>query len=454
MKPVMADPATPAQPFVAAFDAARAGLPGAGLGWLDGLRRSGIERFKALGLPGPKLEAWKYTRLRPLEDTRYQPVSDADGAAAVDLVPSILAPAEDATRLVFVNGRLSEALSSRGRLPEGVRVQCLRDALASDPAWAEQRLARNGAADNQPLLALNTAMMDSGLVLRVGRGVVVERPIEVVFIGGLTAHPVAYFPRNLIALEAGAEATLVKHHAGAGVGAYLANAVTDIEVGDGARLRHYRVQAESRDATHLSTTHVRIGRDATYENFTLAIGGRLSRNEISARLEGPGGHCAINGAYLMRGSEHCDNTTLIEHVAPHTTCREVFKGVLDDESRAVFQGRIVVHKNAQKTDGHQLCKALLLSTGAEIDAKPELEIYADDVKCSHGATTGQLDETALFYLRSRGVPEALARNLLVQSFLGEALDEITDLGVRQAFTDKIVHALPAVCYLAEEWRTG
>ena len=442
------------QPFVAAFDAARPGLPGAGLGWLAALRDTGIARFKALGLPTPKLEAWKYTRLRPLEDTRYRPVTDADGRATVDLVPSILAAGKDRPRLVFVNGRLSDELSSRRGLPKGVRVQCLRDALTADAGWVEKHLAGIGKADSQSLLALNTAMMDSGLVLRVERGVVVEQPIEAVFIGGLTAHPVAYFPRNLIVLEDGAQATLVTHHAGAGVGAYLANAVTEVEEGRGAKLRHYRVQAESRDATHLTTTHVRVGRDASYENFTLAIGGRLSRNEISVRMEGEGGYCSVNGAYLMRGSEHCDNTTLIEHLVPRTTCREVFKGVLDDESRAVFQGRIVVHKDAQKTDGHQLCKALLLSTGAEIDAKPELEIYADDVKCSHGATTGQLDETALFYLRSRGVPEALARNLLVQSFLGEALDEITSDEVRQALTDKIVHALPAVCYLAEEWKTG
>jgi len=447
----MATPATPAQPFVDGFDAARPELPGAGLGWLKAMRQTGIERYKSLGLPGPRLEAWKYTRLRPLEDTRYQPVADADSRAAVDVVPSVLAAGERGPRLVFVNGRLRDDLSSRDRLPPGVRVQGLREALAADPGWIEEHLARRGRPDDQALLALNTAMMDSGLVLRVGRGVAVERPIEAVFIGGLADRPVAYFPRNLIVIEDGAEATLVEHHAGAGVGAYLANAATEVEIGRGAKLRHYRVQAESRDATHLSNTHARVGRDAAYENFTLAIGGRLSRNEIAVRLEGEGGHCSLNGAYLMRGSEHCDNTTLIEHRVPRTTCREVFKGVLDDQSRAVFQGRIVVHKDAQKTDGHQLCKTLLLSTGAEIDAKPELEIYADDVKCSHGATTGQLDETALFYLRSRGVPEALARNLLVQSFLGEALDEITHVEVRAALSDRIVHALPAVCYLAGEW---
>jgi Fe-S cluster assembly protein SufD len=451
MKTAMTNRTTTEQPFVKAFDLARPHLYGAGLGWLTRLRDTGIERFKSLGLPTPKLEAWKYTRLKPLEDTRYQSVSDADSRAPVDLVPSILPARKDGPRLVFVNGRLREDLSNRGHLPKGVHVLGLREALANDADWVREHLTRIGKPDHQPLLALNTAMMDSGLVLRVERGVVVEQPIEVVFIGGLTDHPAAYFPRNLIVLEDGASATLVKHHAGAGVRAYLANAVTEIDVGRGASLRHYRVQAESRDATHLATTHVRVGRDATYENFTLAIGGRLSRNEISVRLEGEGGHCSVNGAYLMRGSEHCDNTTLIEHLVPNTTCREVFKGVLDDESRAVFQGRIVVHKDAQKSNGHQLCKALLLSTGAEIDAKPELEIYADDVKCSHGATTGQLDETALFYLRSRGVPEALARNLLVQSFLGEALDEIKSDEVRAALHDRIVHSLPAVCYLAEEW---
>ena len=442
------------QPFVSAFDPAAAGLPGAGLGWLEAMRKAGIDRFKSLGLPTTKLESWKYTRLKPLEDTRYRPVCDADGAASIDSVPALLGDRAKGPRMVFVNGRLRPDLSTPDSLPKGVVLQCLRDVLAADPDWVRERLSRVGpAGDDQPLLALNAAMMDSGYVLRVSKGVEVEQPIEVVFIGGLTDEPVASFPRNLIVLEEGARATVVKHYAGRGVGAYLTNAVTQVDIGPGAQLCHYRVQAETRDATHLSAVRARIDRDATYDGFSLAIGGRLSRNEISVRLEGRGAHCGVNGAYLMRGSEHCDNTTLIEHLVPDTTCREVFKGVLDDESRAVFQGRIVVHKDAQRSDGHQLCKTLLLSTGAEIDAKPELEIYADDVKCSHGATTGQMDEQALFYLRSRGVPEALARNLLVQSFLGEALDEIKSEDVRDALRDKVVHSLPAVCFLAEEWRT-
>ena len=443
---------TQLQPFVESFDPARSGLPGADLGWLKALRETGIERFEALGLPTTKLEGWKYTRLKPLEDTRYQPITDTDGMAALDTVPSLLPDPGGRPRLVFVNGWMRPNFWIDGDLPDGVHLECLADALKTQPDWIRERLIALAGENASSLVQLNTAMMDTGFMLRVEEGVRVETPIEIIFVGGLTDRPVAYSPRNLIVLEQGAEATVVKHHAGMGVGAYFANSVTDIDIGPGAQLRHYKVQAEAKEATHIDTVRVRVARDATYESFSLSMGGRLSRNEVVVRLEGEGAHCAINGAYLMRGNEHCDNTTQIDHLVPHTTSREVFKGVLDDESRAVFQGRIVVHKDAQHTDGYQLCKTLLLSTGAEIDVKPELEIYADDVKCSHGATTGQIDERALFYLRSRGIPEALARNLLVQSFLGEALDEIADEDIRAAFTDKVLHWLPAACFLAEEWR--
>ena len=438
--------------FMPDFDAERPGLPGAGISWLETLRQDGLERFNDLGLPTPKQEAWKYTRLKPFEDTHFQPVTDEDGMAALDDVPSLLPDPGGRPRLVFVNGRIRPSFWIEGDLPDGVHLDCLRDVLAHAPDWVEEYLGQLTGGDDQPLVQLNTAMMDTGFVLRVEPGVVVEQPIEVVFIGGLTSQPVAYFPRNLIVLGEGAQATVVKYHAGLGVGAYFANAVTEVNLAPGARLNHYKVQAESLDATHLGSVRVRVAKDATYDSFTLSIGGRLSRNEVSVRLEGSGAHAGVNGAYLMRGNEHCDNTTVIDHLAPHTSCREIFKGVLDDQSRAVFQGRIVVHKDAQGTDGHQLCKTLLLATGAEIDVKPELEIYADDVKCSHGATTGQIDETALFYLRSRGIPEALARNLLVQSFLGEALEEIADDNIREAFTNKVLHWLPAACFLSEEWR--
>jgi len=424
-------------------------LPGAGLAWLQARRDAGAERFATLGLPTPKLESWKYTRLRPLDDTRYTPISNAGDDTAISDLPGI---GDVAGRLVFVNGKLRADLSDLENLPSGVRFGPLEDILAADPAWAEAHLGAVASDTHQAMLALNDAMMDSGFVLHVAKGVALTKPLEVVHVGGLTDDAVAYFPRNLIVLEENAQATLVKHHVGRGVGAYFANSVTEIDLGQGAVFKHYKVQAENMQATHVSTEHTRIGRDATYECFNLSIGGLLSRSEARITLAGEGAHCGFNGAYMMRGNEHCDNTSYIDMAVPHTTCKQVYKGVLDDEARAVFQGKIHVARDAQKADGRMLNKTLLLSNGAEIDMKPELEIYADDVQCAHGATSGQLDTTALFYLRSRGIPEALARNMLVQSFLGDALDEITDETVREVFLDRVVHWLPAHCYLSGEWK--
>ncbi len=430
------------------LDAQRA-LPGDGLDWLRKRRDKGAEKFGALGLPTQKLESWKYTRLRPLDDTRYTPVQDGAGDTVVKDLPSV---GDVAGRLVFVNGRLRDDLSDVSDLPDGVRFGPLDEILKDDPAWAEAHLGTVAGDPDQAMLALNDAMMDSGFVLHVKKGVALTKPLEVVMVGGMTDQPVAYFPRNLIVIEANAQATLVKHHVGRGVGAYFANAATEIDVANGAIFKNYKVQAESMQATHVSTMHARVGRDATFENFNLSIGGLLSRTEAMVTLAGEGAHCGFNGAYMMRGNEHCDNTSYIDMAVPNTTCKQVYKGVLDDAARAVFQGKIHVARDAQKADGRMLNKTLLLSDNAEIDTKPELEIYADDVQCAHGATSGQLDQTALFYLRSRGIPEALARNMLVQSFLGDALDEITDAHVRDVFMDRVVHWLPAHCYLAGEWK--
>ena len=438
-------------PFLEGDLAEGQNLPGASLPWLTARREAGVSRFTKLGLPTPKLESWKYTRLRPLDDTRYQPLTSDIVDAPVDTVPSI--GGEIAARIVFVNGRFRSDLSDVSMLPAGVRFGPLESMLIEDPAWVEAHMGTIADADGeQAMLALNEAMMDCGFALHVAKGVQLSNPLEVVYLGGLSETAIAYFPRNLIVLEANAQATLVKHHVGRGVGAYFANAVTEIDVGDGANFKHYKIQAESIQATHVATQHTRIGRDATYESFGLAIGGLLSRTEANITLAGQGAHAAYHGAYMMRGNEHCDNTSVIDMAVPNTSCKQVFKGVLDDESRAVFQGKIHVARDAQKADGRMLSKTLLLSNSAELDVKPELEIYADDVQCAHGATSGQLDTTALFYLRSRGIPEALARNMLVQSFLGDALEEISDERVRDVFLDKVLHWLPAHCYLAGEWK--
>ena len=427
-----------------AFAAVVAGLPGAGLPWLQRAREVGRAAFAATGWPTKKTEAWKYTDLRPLHAVDFVPAATLGEPASLDRAPGVLPAADVAARLVFVDGQFRPALSTTSALPDGVRLEDLSAALSHDAALRHDAGGLGDAlpadpADlvDRPLLALNTALMDGGWVLRVGRGVAVDRPIEIVTVTGLADRPVAAHPRALVVLEAQASVDLIEHSVGLGAGAAFTNASLDIRVGAGARLRHYRVQADSLEAFAVSTVLATVDRDATYETFGLATGARLSRIEARVRLDGPGASCAVNGAYLMAGRQHVDNTTEIEHRAPHTTSREVFKGVLDDESRGVFQGRIVVHRHAQQIVGHQLSKALLLSDRAEIDAKPELRIWADDVKCSHGAAAGALDRQALFYLRSRGLDEAAARSLLIEAFLAEALDEVSNREVADAMTNGV-----------------
>ncbi len=425
--------------FEAVFTDRRASLPGADLAWLTELRESGINQFRRQGLPTPRTEAWKYTNLRPLQKVAFAaaPAAAAARPAGLDKAPSLLPSGEHVRRLVLTEGRFDPALSSIGDLPPGVTLEPLAQAIRRDPGGLQSYLGRIAHPVGQPMLALNTALMEDGVVLRVGRGAVLSEPVEVLHLGGLSDRAVAYHPRLLVLLEADSRAVLVENFVGLGDASYFANAVTEIRVAEGARLDHIKVQAEGAAATHLASCHVWLDRQATFIGFSLALGAQLSRNEVHVRLEGEGARCRVNGAYLMRGKQHCDNTTLIEHLKPETSCREVFKGVLDDQSRGVFQGRIMVHRGADKTDGHQLSKALLLSDRAEIDAKPELEIYADDVKCSHGATVGDIDEQALFYLRARGIPEARARSLLIQAFLDEALDEVGIPALHEALLSRV-----------------
>ena len=421
--------------FGALFADRRGALPGADLDWLSELRESGISQFRRHGLPTAKREDWKYTSLRHLDKVAFDPPAPAGYGG--DGLPSLLPLDGPARRLVLTEGRFDPALSSIGELPPGVSLEPLAQAIRRDPGGLQSYLGRIAHPVGQPMLALNTALMEDGVVLRVGRGAVLSEPVEVLHLAGRNSAAVACHPRLLVLLEADSRAVLVEHFAGLGQGTYFTNAATEIRLAEGARLDHLKVQAEGPEATHLATTHVWLDRQATFVAFALAQGARLSRNEVRIRLEGEGARCRLNGAYLMRGSQHCDNTTVIEHLKPETSCREVFKGVLDDRSRGVFQGRIVVHRGADKTDGHQLSKALLLSDRAEIDAKPELEIYADDVKCSHGATAGDIDEEALFYLRARGIPEARARALLVQAFLDEALDEVGIPALHEALLSRV-----------------
>ncbi len=423
------------------FSQIKANLPGADVPWLAAIREQSIDRFAGLGWPNRKSEAWKYTNLKTVEDVPFGLGRSAKTAAKVEFVPCLFSGAVAAPRLVFVNGHYNERLSALHELPEGITATSLAEILKTNPGLVEKHLGHIGTDQSQPLMALNTAFMNDGFVIKVDRNSVIETPIEIVFIGGFEDETVVHNTRNLIVMEEGSQATIVETHAGFPTSECVDNEACEVRVGAGAVLKHYKLQTEGFETVHLNTAHIEVNKDATYETFLLSIGAKLSRNEVTIRLQGEGAHCGLNGAFLLRDHQHCDNTTAIEHLVPHTTSREVFKGALDDDSRGVFQGRITVHKDAQQTDGHQLCKTLLISDRAEIDTKPELEIYADDVKCSHGATAGQIDENALFYLRSRGIPEVTARELLIEAFLGEALDEISNEEVRELLRGKVGHWL-------------
>ncbi len=418
------------------FDEAAPRLPGADLSWLDALRSQGIEAFRANGLPNRKVEAWRYTNVGGLEKQGFAPLAEP---ALLDALPEGAAlDIDGACRIVFVNGRLRADLSDLDKLPEGVEASSLADALGGKGGELEELIAPASKERDGALAALNDAFMEDGLVLRIDAGAIVEIPIHLISVGvPVDGQAVAFHPRNLVVAGKGSRATLIESHIGAGEGSYFSNSATDIQVARGATLTHAKLQDEGPKAFHVALARVRIGDAAVYDNFILHRGAELARNEIHAHIDGTGAECRLNGAYLGANRQHMDNTTVIEHKAPGSSSSEVFKGALDGRARGVFQGRIVVHRDAQQTEGNQLNKTLLLSRDAEMDTKPELVIYADDVKCSHGATIGELDDAALFYLRSRGIDEATARDILVSAFLNDAVEELRDSTLADAFRARI-----------------
>ncbi|MEQ9135846.1 MAG: Fe-S cluster assembly protein SufD [Thalassobaculum sp.] len=408
-------------PLVAGDDPAA--LAAASPDWLATLRRAALARYGQVGLPGPRTEAWKFTGLNALK--ALQPVP---AAGAVDLgLPEAL-KALECVSIRVVNGR-AEALPSD--LPAGVEVVSLGDPAAV-PDWVRVTLGGVVSIEASPFAALNTAQFTGGVAIRVARGAMPEAPILLSLLqaGGDGTATIAH-PRVLVVVEEGASADLVTVHQGGG--GYLANPVTEITVAEGARLGHAMLQAEGPEAFHVATTALRLAGRATYDGFVLATGGRLARHEVRAELDGEHIEYSINGVYLGAGEQHHDITTFIDHARPHGTSHEMVKGVLTGRSRGVFQGKILVRPDAQKTDGFQMNRALLLSRDAEVDSKPELEIYADDVKCSHGATVGELEDEQLFYLMARGIPRARARAMLVEAYVQEAIALIGRAPVRDAF---------------------
>ncbi|MCG8544895.1 MAG: Fe-S cluster assembly protein SufD [Alphaproteobacteria bacterium] len=420
-------------PFIDGLDATAGTLPGNDLPWLSDLRARGRDCYADLGLPTQKREDWKYTNLNRLRRAGFLPAAPD---TAVESLPLGNALALDADRVVLVNGRFRADLSD---LPAGGSIEAsgLTDLLQSDPDTVEPLLGQIADVESMPLAALNTAGFADGVVLRLRAGTTAERPVHIVSLGAAGETPLLFHPRVLIVAEEGSQGCVVESHIGLGDGAYFSNSVVEIAVRTRAALQHYKLQNEHPAAFHIAATQAVLDEGAMYESFVLQVGARLARNEIRTRLDAGRIDCHVNGAYLLQGDQHADNTTFIDHAAAGSNSRELYKGVIDGKARGVFQGKILVRQDAQKTDGHQLNRALLLSREAEIDSKPELEIYADDVKCSHGASAGELDDDALFYLRSRGIDEATARSLLVEAFIGEAIDSVDYEPARDAFRQVI-----------------
>lgn len=422
--------------YLQLYRQAKPGLPGHAIPWLERLRAEAVERFMAVGFPGLAEEAWKYTDTRAFERRRFN-LPGKNGAALVASLKPYALGSPVAHRLVFIDGVFVPELSVVCDLPPGAVIRNLATALEREGEAVEAHLGRNLPADMHGFAALNTAFLSDGAYIHLGRGVALHEPVHLLFIAGGSAPTVAH-PRNLIVAGENSHVTLIESYVALNEGEYFTNAVTEIVAGRNAAIEHYKIERESEQAYHVGGIHVRQERDSRYLSHNVAVGGRLVRNDIRAALDGEGVECALNGLYLARGRQHVDNHTRIEHNKPRGTSREWYKGVLDGHSRGVFSGRVVVHPDAQKTDAQQANDNLLLSEGAEADSRPQLEIYADDVKCAHGSTVGQLDPDALFYLRARAVDEALARNMLIYAFASDVLARMKLAPVRAQLEEQLL----------------
>ncbi|HJN60687.1 MAG TPA: Fe-S cluster assembly protein SufD [Alphaproteobacteria bacterium] len=424
MAPVLNPRRSIALPYAAGFEACRADLPGRDLPWLVDGREAAMARFAELGLPSQKVEEWKYSNLSALAKTDFTEPDREAAEAAREEVARRFAKRDATRRLVFVNGMLDGPLSDLAALPAGVRVLSLAEAMAGQGDLLKAQLDALPAFNGHALAALNTAFMADGCLVILEPDA--ELALDLLFVAAPCTGAAAYHPRISIAAGKLSRLTISERHAALGDLEYWSNPVTAINLGEGARMGHYKLQEESRRAWQTSLTRARLAAGAAYENFTVATGARFARNEVEVVLAGARAVCELGGGFMLAGEQQVDNRLRVDHRAPECTSRQTYKGVLDDRAHGVFQGKTVVDRDAQKSDGNQLSRALLLSPDAVMDAKPELEIYADDVKCSHGATVGELDGEQLFYLRARGIDEATARGLLIAAFMADHLQSISD----------------------------
>ncbi len=411
--------------FLRHFEELQAVLPGSDQPWLVRMRESAVQSFRDQGLPTPKLEDWRFTNLKALETLDFRAVA----ASSVPNVPDNVLDGPrgavgDAHLIVLVDGIVDAALSDLKSLPDGVQIRSLAASITTEPEKLENYLGKLDDPKLRALSALNQALFQDGVFIELEAHAVLERPVHILCLQRSGDPPTAVHPRNLIVAHAGSSATIVEHHLRMSPTQALVNTVTEVFVEEGAHIEHIKLQEESDSAFHLAALFVKQARDSRFRSHSLALDGGLTRFDIHAVLAEPGAECRLNGLYAPQNDEHIDHHTTVEHAAPHTNSFELYKGILDGSAKGIFHGRIHVRPDAQKINAMQTNRNLLLSDRASVNTKPQLEIYADDVRCSHGAAIGQLDEDALFYLRTRGIDAAEAKSLLTFAFANEVTAEL------------------------------
>jgi Fe-S cluster assembly protein SufD len=416
--------------------------------WLQSLRAHGMARFESLGFPTTKNEDWHFTSVAPIAERTFRAAMTSKAGVSSEGSTAGMVARADLQRftfdqpawhsLVFVNGEFSENLSSFAGLGGKVRVNSLSNAIRSGVGRPERHLGKIAAFDKHAFTALNTAFIRDGAFIELQPDAVVDQPIHLIFVSEGQGESISH-PRNLIVAAQNSRATIIESYICIRDTPYFTNAVTEISLGEGARVDHYKIQRESEKSFHVGTTQIRQARDSQLHSFSFAVGGSLARTNIYTTLDGNAATCTLNGLYLADGAQHIDNQTSIEHIAPNCPSHEIYKGILDGRSHGVFNGKVYVHPEAQKTDGKQSNNNLLLSPTARVDTKPQLEIFADDVKCTHGATVGRLDELAMFYLNSRGIGPETARTLLTYAFAADVLETI-ELEAMKTGLEKMVLA--------------
>lgn len=411
--------------------------------WIAELRRKGLDRFKQVGYPSSREEDWRHTNVAPIAQTRFTTAPRNDAASVATVYPFSFRD-ESICQIVFINGYFSPGLSEMRHLPRGLHVGSLASWLQTSSRRLQPHLGQYADLAKNPFVALNTAFIHDGAVVYIDSGVEIEKPIHVLFVTTPQSDPMAVHPRLLVVAGERVRATIVESYAGVGQGVYFTNAVSEIVVSDQAHIDHCRLQNETLQAFHVSTTQAQVGQDATFVTQSATLGGQLTRNDLNVVLAGEQAQATLNGLVIINGTQHCDNHTLLDHAMPNCPSRELYKHVLGGQASGVFRGKILVRPGAQKTDSKQTSRSLLLSDDACMNSQPALEIYADDVKCTHGSTTGPVDEEMTFYLRSRGVSAEAARHLLTYAFAADITRRIAVEPVRRYLENYMAaqHDLP------------